>query len=92
MADIATSRQANDVSPGVAAGARRAQCSSAAEFRARRRLDEAFSAFTSNLLDVADMTPVMRETILAARRQFLESQDGIKRAWDAAMAARESEQ
>lgn len=80
-----------NVSPGVSAGALRAQYSSASEFRARKLFNSSLSAFTSNLLDVADMTPLMRERIQQFRALVLQQAPDMAE-WNTVMEKQENGQ
>lgn len=90
-AAIAEGLATGRISPGVAIGAQRAQCSSATEFRARKIYRQGLAAFRNNLLDAADLSPVMRDELLRFYRE-LERIAPTHAQWDAAMAAREGGQ
>jgi hypothetical protein len=85
FADIAERVKRGEVSPAVAYGAQR--CATSDDIRARRFYFEAMAAFRSNVLDVADRGPGIRDMML----EFLRSVDAIaptSTSMDAAMAKR----
>jgi hypothetical protein len=85
FADIAERVKRGEVSPGVAHGAQR--CATAGDVRGRRLFLQSLSAFRSNILDAADLSPGCREQMLA----FLREVDALaptSGSFDRAMTAR----
>jgi hypothetical protein len=89
MADEAVAVTRGYVSPGLQFGASR--CGAATEFRARRLYMDTLRSCKSNLLDTADLTPVMRDRILAFIK-VIEASAPTLTQWDEAMAEKAGKQ
>ena len=72
------------VSPGLAAAAKRAEVSTATEFRARKLFYAGVAALKNNALDAADLRPVFRERLLQFYRDLATIEPSAA-DWDKAM-------